>query len=216
MGALQAYELESVLRRGGKGQSRGRHGLLWSVEFEGCDRHVRVAGNNSSELLSRLWENRLANVKKLDPPPSQRYLDQFQLVEAIVSVTPVSRTFQLRDENWTRYTVRCGGCVVSTVAVSVDQLRANLYWGRTSLPFVPARSGVNWYDFDFEIITAEPVGSWHEPPTPPPPVATSQRIFHDRVCPTCESINGPRSQRCHECHSRLDMPTKELLRITPA
>ena len=215
MGALQPLELESALHLGGERQSHGRHGFLWLVELGAYDRKVRVAGDNSAQLLAQLWGNQLANTKKLDPPPARRYLDHFQLVEDIDSIVPVSRTFRLRDERWVRYTVSCCGYEVMTVAVSEEQLRANLYWGRTNLPIVPSRSGIEWHDFHFDVLKAESIGSWYEQPpivvVPPPSL-----IFRGRVCPTCECINGSRSQRCHECHSRLDMPAIEVLRNIPA
>ena len=215
---MQADELESTLRRGGDGQSRGCHGLLllWRVELRSYGRRVRVAGNNSAELLLRLRGNQLANDKKLDPPPSQRYPDQFQLIEDIVSIKPVSRTYQLRDKRWIRYTVHCCSHKVTTTAVSEEQLRQKLYFGRTSLPIVPARSGIKWHNFGFEVLKAEPISSWHEEP-PAPVLRRSRRSeFRARVCPTCECINDSRSKRCHECHSRLDMPAEKILRNIPA
>lgn len=216
MGKLLAHKLESALRRGGDGQSRGQNGLLWWIELGAYGRKVRVAGNNSADILLKLRGNRLANVKKLDPPPSLTYLDTIQLIEDIVSVEPASRTFRLRDERWIRYTVRCCGHKVTTVAVSEDQLRANLYWGRTSLPFVPAHSRISWDDFVFEVLKAEPIGSWYEEPKVPSLAVIKPPIFHGRICPTCECINGSRSQRCHECGSRMDMPAEKILRTNPA
>ncbi len=212
---MQAHEFESALRRGGEKQSHGRHGLLWLIELGAYGRKVRVAGNNSAEILSKLRGNRLANVEKLDPLPSLTYPDTIQLIEDIVSVEPVSRTFQLRDERWVRYIVRCLSYEITTVAVSEEQLRTNLYWGHTSLPIVPVRSGISWSSFNFEILAAEPIGSWYEQPpivVAPPPAP----IFHGRICPTCECIHDSRSQHCHECHSRLDMPAMRLLRTNPA
>ncbi|TSC92123.1 MAG: hypothetical protein CEN92_115 [Candidatus Berkelbacteria bacterium Licking1014_96] len=91
---MQSTELESVIHRDVKGQSRGRRGRLWLVTIDpkaaGVERNlltVKVGGDDTNSLLSNIWYDQI--VGRRMRLPAHCFLDHNVLIDCIVEVNPV-------------------------------------------------------------------------------------------------------------------------------